>query len=268
MTDIAPLWFEDPVPERALENYLAQRSTPYSRWKFRSVRLLIPRPSQMNLTALDYGCGGGEFAVWLARAGWRVTAVDTSPHSMAACRLNVERSGSSKQVQCIQNSAPDYWEPLAGKKFDLILAKDVIEHIEDDVAFLKRLKAILAPGGSVIIVTHNDASWNYWAQAPANLAADPTWCGWDETHVRFYNLPALKGKLFHAKLKPLKWRSSYLIPYRDWLWQGGLKGRFSRGLQKLDALSVFHMPEVIIGGLFPFNGLGWSIAVHCKHDDE
>ncbi|MBC7396127.1 MAG: class I SAM-dependent methyltransferase [Bdellovibrionales bacterium] len=41
------------------------------------------------------------------------------------------------------------------KKFDAIYAKEVIEHIPDSVAFLKKMKALLKPGGKIWLSTPN-----------------------------------------------------------------------------------------------------------------
>ena len=43
-------------------------------------------------TALDAGCGTGADAVWLARQGWAVTAIDISPTAVGqAERLAADR---------------------------------------------------------------------------------------------------------------------------------------------------------------------------------
>jgi 2-polyprenyl-6-hydroxyphenyl methylase/3-demethylubiquinone-9 3-methyltransferase len=170
------------------------------------------------------------------------------------------------KIRLVRNSAPDYWASIEGRQFDLILAKDVIEHVEDDVGFLQRLKMHLAPSGVAVIVTQNDACWNYWTEAPLGLAHDPSWCGWDPTHVRFYNLPSLEGKLLYTGLKPVQWRAAYLIPYRAWC--SGFRGSVTSLVQQLGVASLFHLPELALGSIYPFCGLGWSIAVACKHESE
>jgi len=263
MTADVPYWWEDPNPERALANYLASRDNTYDRWKSWSVRKLIPEPKHPGSIALDYGCGGGEFTVWLASQSWQVVASDVSEHSLAACRLHVKQRNLCLAVQFVHTIPPNYWAPFEGHKFELILAKDVIEHIQDDISFLKEVKSHLAPDGTAVIVTQNDHSWNFLLQAPAMLAKDPTWCGWDPTHVRFYNLPSLKGKLLHVGLRPIRWRAAYLIPY--WAWQSRLMRRIRRLAERTVGLGVFHLPEALMGEIWPVSDWGWSIAVRCVH---
>lgn len=47
----------------------------------------------------------------------------------------------------------------------------------------------------------------------------------------------------------------------------GLMGGFTRLVQRLGATSLFHLPEIALGGVYPFCGQGWSIAVACQHAD-
>lgn len=256
-----PYWWEDTNPERSLANYLADRDNSYDRWKSWSVRQLIPRPRHSDSAALDYGCGGGEFSVWLASRGWQVVASDASEYSLAACRLHVRQKQLSHAVQFVYTTPPDYWDPLKGRQFEFILAKDVIEHIEDDIAFLRNVKSHLAPGGTAEIVTQNDHSWNFQIQAPMMLSQDPSWCGWDPTHVRFYNPPSLKGKLLHVGLKPIRWRAAYVIPYRAW--RSPLMKQVRRMAERTLGDGIFHLPEAFLGGIRPVCNWGWSIAVTC-----
>src|SRR5262245_55151569 len=66
--------------------------------------------------ALDVGCGEGADAIWLARCGWTVTAVDISDVAVGRAREAAERAGVA--VEWIRGDA--LLTPFAGRSFDLL----------------------------------------------------------------------------------------------------------------------------------------------------
>ena len=66
--------------------------------------------------ALDVACGAGRNAVWLARRGWQVTAVDFSEVALRAARQLAASSGVS--VEWLEEDAVA-WTPPA-RAFDLV----------------------------------------------------------------------------------------------------------------------------------------------------
>lgn len=56
-------------------------------------------------SALDLGCGTGADAVYLARRGWTVTAVDVVPKALAAAKERAEQAGVD--VQWVRGSVAD-----------------------------------------------------------------------------------------------------------------------------------------------------------------
>jgi len=48
---------------------------------------------------------------------------------------------------------------FGGAKFDVVTMFDVVEHVEDPIAFLATARRMLAPGGVVVFETQNVASW-------------------------------------------------------------------------------------------------------------
>lgn len=48
--------------------------------------------------ALELGCGKGDDAVWLARQGWTVTAVDISETALGYARANAERHDVENKI--------------------------------------------------------------------------------------------------------------------------------------------------------------------------
>ncbi len=93
-----------------------------------------------GVTILDIGCGGGLLAEPLARLGGRVTALDASITAIEVAKSHAMASGLAIDYHAI--SAEEMAEKLAGemaeqdKHFDLIIASEVIEHVQDRQSFL------------------------------------------------------------------------------------------------------------------------------------
>lgn len=101
----------------------------------------------------------------------------------------------------------------------------------------------------------NSCSLNYLLQGiyQKYVKKNRTWCGWDSTHLRFYNSRILKNMLRFSGLWCSSIRSVYLLPYK-----AKAPVTLLRDLIKLEALSVFDLP---LGKMFPFNLCGWNIIV-------
>lgn len=115
-------------------------------WWFVGRRQIISRVlkkyfSGQKLTILDWGCGpGGNFAL-LEQYG-QVLGVDASDESVSACKekgiVNVIKAAELDELQ-------------AGTAYDLITNFDVLEHISDDMGFLRGIRERLRPGGHVLV---------------------------------------------------------------------------------------------------------------------
>ncbi len=82
---------------------------------------------------LDYGCGIGSDGLLLLEAGYRVEFADFANPSLAYLRWRLERRGLDAPIHDLDLDVP------AG--FDAAFAFDVIEHVEDPLAFLAELEA-------------------------------------------------------------------------------------------------------------------------------
>jgi len=101
------------------------------------------------------------------------------------------------------------------EKFDLVFAKDIMEHIEDDLLFLENMNRHLRMGGTLLINTQNSFSLNYLVECSWNfLIGIKKWCGWDPTHVRFYTSKSLKEKLEMTGFDVNNLFGTYHFPYR------------------------------------------------------
>ncbi|MFL6293068.1 MAG: methyltransferase [Thermoanaerobaculia bacterium] len=91
---------------------------------FRSGELLARTVAESPLAepstncALDMGTGTGVGAVFLARRGWRVVAVDLNPEAVRCARINALLNRLEDRIEVRQG---DLFGPVEGERFDLIL---------------------------------------------------------------------------------------------------------------------------------------------------
>lgn len=108
-------------------------------------------PSLTGLSVLDIGCGGGLVAEPLARLGADVTAIDPGFETIEAAKAHAKGSGLEIAYQAV--TAEELVDD--GKTFDAVLLLEVVEHVPDVPAFLKRLSPLVKPGGIMILSTLN-----------------------------------------------------------------------------------------------------------------
>ena len=94
---------------------------------------------------LDLGCGVGRHALYLAAAGFNVTAVDSSPEALNVLRRQI--TASNTKIKIIEG---DYMQNLfPGKSFDFVLSYKVLYHgyRETLKEAIKLIHRWLRPGG-------------------------------------------------------------------------------------------------------------------------
>ncbi|GAA3497420.1 class I SAM-dependent methyltransferase [Streptomyces prasinosporus] len=135
--------------------------------------------------ALDLGCGAGGDALWLARRGWRVTAVDVSAVAVERLAGLALSHGVADRITVERH---DLSESFPDGAFDLVSAQYFQTPLDLDRARVLRTAAhALRPGGRLLVTDHGStAPWS-WNQDPevrhpapeeiaAEIAADPaTW---------------------------------------------------------------------------------------------
>jgi SAM-dependent methyltransferase len=101
--------------------------------------------------ALDVGCGEGGDALWLARRGWLVTAVDISRIALQrAARTGADTAGRVSWTHADLTTMP----PPAGA-FDLVSVQYFPLPHQSDHAALRGLLAAVASGGTLLIAGHD-----------------------------------------------------------------------------------------------------------------
>ena len=151
---------------------------------------VFARCKQLHIkTILDIGCGNGVFAARLAAAGYQVTACDPSPSGIAVARE------AYPAVEFHQLGVYDAAGPLSGRRFDLVVSLEVIEHLFDPAALLRFARPLLEPAGHLMLSTPYHGYIKNLAIAALGRADhhyQPLTLG---GHIKFFSNQALRGLL-------------------------------------------------------------------------
>jgi 2-polyprenyl-6-hydroxyphenyl methylase/3-demethylubiquinone-9 3-methyltransferase len=138
---LAARWWDERGPFAALQAMTPARV----RYITQHAARLLGRPPEnplQDLEILDIGCGGGLLAEPLARLGGKVTGIDASDGAIRAAKDHTMRAGLDINYQAV--TAEDFAE--TGVRFDIIIASEVIEHVQSRSEFL----------GTVVRFGHDD----------------------------------------------------------------------------------------------------------------
>ena len=142
---------------------------------------------------IDIGCGGG-YTTNVFESNWCMVGIDVSRNALQLCK-------SRGVKRLCQVDMADFSLPFKTGSVDLLLALDVVEHVEDDIHALTECHRILKAGGSLIITV------------PAFMAL---WSPWDESlgHRRRYTAPELAQALRKAgfSVKTMTYSFFFVFP--------------------------------------------------------
>lgn len=178
---------------------------------------------------LDVACGTGYLSKHLAKKGWSGLAID---YSSKATRITKANLKEYKRIKVERKSLLK----VSGK-FHTVLMFDILEHIKDDLAALKKVNSLLSKDGYLVIAT------------PSN----PTEWRWDDDfygHFRRYTPNEIKEKLIKTGFKPIVCYD-YTFPF-FWL--------LRRILTKLWRKRVIHQNKRILTQESSFS-YSWNIPI-------
>ncbi|HXH05029.1 MAG TPA: class I SAM-dependent methyltransferase [Vicinamibacterales bacterium] len=94
---------------------------------------------------LDYGSGIGSNALVFGLAGFRVTLADIADPLLRFARWRCERRGLAVRAVDLKR------ESLERGRYDVITCFDVLEHVPDPLAAVRRMRDALRPGGILFL---------------------------------------------------------------------------------------------------------------------
>src|SRR3978361_2231813 len=101
----------------------------------------VPPAAHPGAVLVDLACGGGLMAPHVARLGYRHVGVD-----LGEAGLRVARQHGVAPVRASVLAVP-----LADRCADVVLAGEVLEHVEDDAQVITECARLLKPGGTLVI---------------------------------------------------------------------------------------------------------------------
>jgi SAM-dependent methyltransferase len=154
---------------------------------------------------LEVGCGIGTYTAEMAVGSRKIVAMDME---RAFVDEAVRRLAQHPNVQLVCGDATeiDLSKPDV-EAFDSVVLLDVLEHIEDDVALLARLRARLRPGGHLILKVPAMPS----LYSPMDEAIG---------HWRRYDKKGLTEVISRAGLEVVRMWSFNAAAVPGWWWNG------------------------------------------------
>lgn len=178
------------APSAGREDYWRFMAAP----RFRVRRILSLLEPLHPASIVDLGCGNGalleEIAARFPQA--RLAGIDLSP---AQLQRNAER------MPAIDWRCADLQQPaaLSSPQFDVVVASEIIEHLDDPLAMLRHAHALASGGGTLIVTTQS-----------GRVGVTERLVG----HQRHFTAAALTELLQHAGWTPLRvWNEG--LPFHD-----------------------------------------------------
>ena len=160
-------------------------------------------------TVCDVGCGNGVFTVNLKNeAGCHLTGVDGSPYALQkASALGFDF------LHLVKDFSTDRL-PLEDNSFDLVINKDVLEHLLSPENLVQEMARITKPNGYLVVMVPNHFPISGRFRLLVDNTIDPfnyfpNACRWDFPHIRFFNQKDFLLLMRRAGLTPVRCLSNH-----------------------------------------------------------
>jgi 2-polyprenyl-6-hydroxyphenyl methylase/3-demethylubiquinone-9 3-methyltransferase len=147
---LAATWWDRSGPMRELHRMNPLRTG----WVHQRI---VRRFGSGGTRLLDVGCGAGIAAEAFARLGHDVLGVDAAAEAIAAARAHAAAHGVPVEYRVALADALR----AEGRRFQVITALEVIEHVPDPGAFVATLAGLLEPGGLLFVSTLSRTARSY-----------------------------------------------------------------------------------------------------------
>jgi SAM-dependent methyltransferase len=145
-----------------------------------------------NARILDVGAGRGSFSQLLSRRLREEHGLDPREH-IVPCDV-IPESFEVEELECVR-TPPEGKLPFPDASFDAAVSLEVIEHVENQLSFLREIARVVKPGGIVVVTTPNVLSM-------ASRVRTLLW-GFPELYGRSHSPIATRGAWAHPSDRAL-----------------------------------------------------------------
>lgn len=167
----------EPTGERVIEDAYLSSIGAYVIYQMHAASYAFAEPMCQGRRVLDLGCGSGYGTHRIAGVARSAIGVDVAPDAVAFARARYVAPNLDYRV--VDQGGP---LPFADEEFDVVLSFQVIEHVHDVRGYLEEAKRVLAPGGTLVVITPDRARRLLPFQKP-----------WNRWHLREYSAKGLKA---------------------------------------------------------------------------
>lgn len=108
------------------------------------------QPVKTGVTVLEIGCGEGGVLLPFIEQGCQCLGVDLAPYRIELAKEFLANEMAAGKVDfLVQNVYDDVFVNRYKNSFDIIILKDVIEHVPNQESFVPHLKMFLKQGGQI-----------------------------------------------------------------------------------------------------------------------
>lgn len=178
----------EPTGERVLEDAYMKSLGTYTIYAMHAASYRFVEPLCAGKRVLDLGCGSGYGTHRISKLAEQAYGVDVADDAIAYATARYVNP--NLRFLRIETGHP---LPFEDAFFDVILSFQVIEHVDDDDAYLREASRLLKPDGTLVVITPDRKNRLLPAQKP-----------WNRWHVREYGMEELTRRIsrhFHVVSK-------------------------------------------------------------------
>lgn len=120
---------------------------------------VIATSTPRSARVLDVGAGFGSFVVMARNRGFDAIGTEIAPYEVEFSRRRLARLRPSDNPDKVFLGSGIFDPALKDSTFEAITLWNVLEHVDDDRAILRRATELLVPGGAIYVVCPNYAAW-------------------------------------------------------------------------------------------------------------